>query len=258
MTVCNMSIEAGARAGMIAPDDTTFAYLEGRDHAPKGAAWEAALAEWRPLPTDDGAHLRPGGRARGGLAGPLRDLGHQPGPGDPHRRHGPRPGVVRRRPRPGGRRPGPRVHGPGGRDADARHRRRHRVHRIVHQRPHRGPAGRGRGARREEGASRAAGPGGPRLPPGEGPGRVGGAGRRLHRGRLRLAGAGLLDVPGHEPRQAGSRRTGGVHVEPQLRGPPGPWRPHPPGLAGRGRRHRGGRALRRTRGPRSRCGPCSW
>ena len=55
MTVCNMSIEAGARAGMIAPDDTTFAYLEGRDHAPKGADWEAALAEWRSLPTDPGA-----------------------------------------------------------------------------------------------------------------------------------------------------------------------------------------------------------
>jgi 3-isopropylmalate/(R)-2-methylmalate dehydratase large subunit len=55
MTVCNMSIEAGARAGMIAPDDTTFAYLEGRDHAPKGAAWEEALAAWRSLPTDEGA-----------------------------------------------------------------------------------------------------------------------------------------------------------------------------------------------------------
>ena len=55
MTVCNMSIEAGARAGMIAPDDTTFAFLEGRDHAPKGAAWEAALAEWHALPTDAGA-----------------------------------------------------------------------------------------------------------------------------------------------------------------------------------------------------------
>jgi 3-isopropylmalate/(R)-2-methylmalate dehydratase large subunit len=55
MTVCNMSIEAGARAGMIAPDETTFAYLEGRDHAPKGAAWDEALAEWRALPTDEGA-----------------------------------------------------------------------------------------------------------------------------------------------------------------------------------------------------------
>jgi 3-isopropylmalate/(R)-2-methylmalate dehydratase large subunit len=52
MTVCNMSIEAGARAGLIAPDDTTFTYLEGRPFAPKGAAWEAALDEWRSLPTD--------------------------------------------------------------------------------------------------------------------------------------------------------------------------------------------------------------
>jgi 3-isopropylmalate/(R)-2-methylmalate dehydratase large subunit len=55
MTVCNMSIEAGARAGMIAPDDTTFAYLEGRDAAPTGAAWERALDDWRMLVTDDGA-----------------------------------------------------------------------------------------------------------------------------------------------------------------------------------------------------------
>jgi 3-isopropylmalate/(R)-2-methylmalate dehydratase large subunit len=55
MTVCNMSIEAGARAGMIAPDEVTFAFLEGRPHAPKGAAWERALDDWRALPTDDGA-----------------------------------------------------------------------------------------------------------------------------------------------------------------------------------------------------------
>ncbi len=55
MTVCNMSIEAGARAGMIAPDATTFAYLEGCRFAPKGADWERAVAEWRKLPTDEGA-----------------------------------------------------------------------------------------------------------------------------------------------------------------------------------------------------------
>ena len=55
MTVCNMSIEAGARAGMIAPDDTTFAYLEGRPGAPQGAAWEQALDRWRSLPSDPGA-----------------------------------------------------------------------------------------------------------------------------------------------------------------------------------------------------------
>jgi 3-isopropylmalate/(R)-2-methylmalate dehydratase large subunit len=55
MTICNMSIEWGAKAGMIAPDETTFAYLEGRDHAPKGADWDAAVEYWRTLPTDDGA-----------------------------------------------------------------------------------------------------------------------------------------------------------------------------------------------------------
>ncbi|MCO5992061.1 3-isopropylmalate dehydratase large subunit [Actinoallomurus rhizosphaericola] len=55
MTVCNMSIEAGARAGMIAPDETTFAYLEGRPHAPSGADWEAAKEYWRSLRTDDDA-----------------------------------------------------------------------------------------------------------------------------------------------------------------------------------------------------------
>jgi 3-isopropylmalate/(R)-2-methylmalate dehydratase large subunit len=55
MTVCNMSIEAGAKAGLIAPDDVTFAYVEGRRHAPTGAAWERALDDWRSLATDDGA-----------------------------------------------------------------------------------------------------------------------------------------------------------------------------------------------------------
>ncbi|MEV0697762.1 3-isopropylmalate dehydratase large subunit [Saccharopolyspora sp. NPDC050389] len=55
MTVCNMSIEAGARAGMIAPDETTFAYLKGRPHAPEGADWDAAVEYWRTLRTDDDA-----------------------------------------------------------------------------------------------------------------------------------------------------------------------------------------------------------
>jgi 3-isopropylmalate/(R)-2-methylmalate dehydratase large subunit len=55
MTICNMSIEAGARAGMIAPDEKTFAYLEGRPYAPKGRDWEEALEYWKSLPTDPGA-----------------------------------------------------------------------------------------------------------------------------------------------------------------------------------------------------------
>jgi 3-isopropylmalate/(R)-2-methylmalate dehydratase large subunit len=55
MTVCNMSIEAGARAGLVAPDEVTFAYLAGKQHAPSGDAWETALDDWRTLPSDDGA-----------------------------------------------------------------------------------------------------------------------------------------------------------------------------------------------------------
>ena len=57
MTVCNMAIEGGARAGLIAPDEKTFEYCKGRAHAPKGAAWEAALAYWKTLFSDDGAHF---------------------------------------------------------------------------------------------------------------------------------------------------------------------------------------------------------
>ncbi|MBM3754097.1 MAG: 3-isopropylmalate dehydratase large subunit [Acidobacteria bacterium] len=55
MTVCNMSIEAGARAGLVAPDDATFQYLAGRKYAPQGAAWDEAVARWKQLPTDEGA-----------------------------------------------------------------------------------------------------------------------------------------------------------------------------------------------------------
>src|ERR687897_697126 len=55
MTLCNMSIEAGARAGMVAPDEVTFEYVKGRDHAPKGQDWDDAVAYWRTLPSDEGA-----------------------------------------------------------------------------------------------------------------------------------------------------------------------------------------------------------
>ena len=55
MTLCNMSIEGGARAGLVAPDQTTFDYIKGRPMAPKGAAWEAAVAYWKTLPSDPGA-----------------------------------------------------------------------------------------------------------------------------------------------------------------------------------------------------------
>ncbi len=63
MTVCNMSIEGGARAGMIAPDDTTFAFLEGRTYSPRGALWEQALDDWRVAGHRRGRGVRPRDRA---------------------------------------------------------------------------------------------------------------------------------------------------------------------------------------------------
>ena len=86
MTVCNMSIEAGARAGLIAPDQTTFDYLEGRPRAPKGGAWEMALGYWQTLSSDAGAHFDHEielGRRQTAAA---RDLGNKPaGRGLDHR-----------------------------------------------------------------------------------------------------------------------------------------------------------------------------
>ena len=79
MTVCNMSIEAGARAGMVAPDATTYAYLEGRPRAPQGAAWHAALERWRRLPSDPGARFdRTFSLAAAGVA-PMITYGTNPG-----------------------------------------------------------------------------------------------------------------------------------------------------------------------------------
>jgi 3-isopropylmalate/(R)-2-methylmalate dehydratase large subunit len=81
MTVCNMSIEAGARAGMIAPDDTTFQYLNGRPRAPKGAAWDKAVAAWRTLPTDDGATFDREERWDAATLEPMITYGTNPGMG---------------------------------------------------------------------------------------------------------------------------------------------------------------------------------
>ncbi len=83
MTVCNMSIEGGARAGMVAPDDTTFKYISGREHAPSGAKWDAALANWRKLPTDDGANYDEEITIRAEELTPMITFGTNPGMGMP-------------------------------------------------------------------------------------------------------------------------------------------------------------------------------
>ena len=79
MTVCNMSIEAGAKAGLIAPDDTTFEYLAGRPHAPSGADWDAALADWRTLVTDEDATFDHEIVLDGSLITPQVSWGTKPG-----------------------------------------------------------------------------------------------------------------------------------------------------------------------------------
>ena len=83
MTICNMSIEGGARAGLIAPDDVTFEYLAGRPHAPQGADWEAALERWRQLPTDDGATYDRSIAFDAGELTPMVTYGTNPGMGFP-------------------------------------------------------------------------------------------------------------------------------------------------------------------------------
>jgi len=78
MTICNMSIEAGARAGMVAPDQKTFAFLKGRPKAPKGAAWDAAMRHWETLRSDDDAHFDSIIRLDAGKLAPLVTWGTSP------------------------------------------------------------------------------------------------------------------------------------------------------------------------------------
>jgi 3-isopropylmalate/(R)-2-methylmalate dehydratase large subunit len=83
MTICNMSIEGGARAGLIAPDDTTFEYVHGRRHAPQGAGWDAAVERWRRLPTDDGAAYDRSVTIDADALEPMVTYGTNPGMGIP-------------------------------------------------------------------------------------------------------------------------------------------------------------------------------
>jgi 3-isopropylmalate/(R)-2-methylmalate dehydratase large subunit len=83
MTLCNMAVEAGGRTGMVAPDDATFEYLAGRPFAPKGAAWDAAVAAWRGLATDDDARFDREVRLDASQLRPMVTYGTSPGMGIP-------------------------------------------------------------------------------------------------------------------------------------------------------------------------------
>jgi 3-isopropylmalate/(R)-2-methylmalate dehydratase large subunit len=94
MTVCNMSIEAGARAGLVAPDDATYEYLAGKPYAPAGGAWDAALARWRALPTDEGATYDQSVTIDASTLEPMITFGTNPGMGMPISGVVPEPGSV--------------------------------------------------------------------------------------------------------------------------------------------------------------------
>ena len=142
MTVCNMSIEGGARAGLIAPDEKTFAYLKDRPMAPKGEVWDRALAYWRTLYTDEGAHFDREVRLDAAALPPIVTWGTSPE--DVAAVTGTVPRVEDADERAAARqdRAGARLYGPQGRRADQGHRSRPRLHRLLHQRAHRGSAGR--------------------------------------------------------------------------------------------------------------------
>ena len=243
MTVCNMTIESGAKAGLIAPDQTTFDYLEGRPEAPDGrrVGRRRRVLEDAASPTTTRCSTTRSSSTPSTMT-PFVTWGTNPGQGVPLARRGPAPRRLRR----GARTASPPSKaleymgleaGTPMRDIDGRH----RLRRLVHQRPDRGPAARGRDPRGPQGrrghaAARRAG-----LGPGPAAGRGRGSRRGLQGGRRRVARRRLLDVPGHEPRPARARRAQRLDVQPQLRGPPGQGRAHPPGLGPGRRRHRGPR-----------------
>jgi 3-isopropylmalate/(R)-2-methylmalate dehydratase large subunit len=94
MTICNMSIEGGARAGLIGPDDTTFEYIHGRRHAPQGKAWDEAVKRWRQLPTDAGATYDRTITIDASTLEPMVTYGTNPGMGIPISGHVPAPAAL--------------------------------------------------------------------------------------------------------------------------------------------------------------------
>ena len=207
MTICNMSIEAGARAGLIAPDDKTIDYFKGRPMAPKGAEWELAERWWRTLPSDEGAVYDTEVFLDAATIEPQVTWGTSPQDVVPITGDVPDPKAAASEDRRRAMERSLEYMGLEARHADGTGQGRHRVHRLLHQRPDRGPARRrqaGRGQARLAHRARHDRPG---LGPGEAPGRGRGPGRDLPGRRLRVARGRLLDVPGHEPRPAQARRA---------------------------------------------------
>lgn len=238
MTICNMSIEAGARAGMIAPDETTFAYLEGRAHAPKGEDWDAAVAYWKTLKSDDDAVFDAEVVIDAAALSPFVTWGTNPGQGSPLSAQVPDPASYE--------------------DASERLAAEKALEYmgLTAGQPLRDIkvdtvfVGSCTNGRIEDLRAAAEIVGGRKVADGvrmlivPGSARVGlqavseGLDKVFKEAGCRMAARGLLDVSGHEPRPTRPRRALRVHLEPQLRGTAGQGRPYAPGLAPGRRRHR--------------------
>ena len=140
MTVCNMSIEGGARAGMIAPDEKTFAYLEGRPKSPKGTAWEMARAYWETLRSDDGAEFDSVVTLDAGNLPPIVTWGTSPEDVVAVNGKVPNPADIADPAKRAAVERFARLYGLDGGHRHHRHRHRPRLHRVMHEWPHRGPA----------------------------------------------------------------------------------------------------------------------
>ena len=163
MTVSNMTIEAGARAGLIAPDETTFDYIKGREYAPKGEAWEQAVAYWRTLPSDPGAHYDTIVTLNAADIAPMVTWGTNPGRGGAGHRRGARSGRRGRRGQARADAAHAGIHGSDARPEAGGCADRRGVHRLLHQRPHRGHPRRRRRRQGPQGGRRRAGAGGARV-----------------------------------------------------------------------------------------------
>ncbi len=240
MTVCNMSVEAGAKAGFIAPDEKAYAYLKDRPKSPKGKSWDEAMRYWETLRSDDGAHFDREIRLDAAKLPPLVTWGTNPEQVVSVTGRVPRVDeITDARKREAAERSLSYMGFSGG----------EKIADIAIDRVFIGSCTNGR---IEDLRAAAAVVGGkkvnaerqcddrPRLRPRQRAGRGGRSRQNLPQRRFRMARARLLDVPCHEPGQACAGRALRLDLEPQFRGPAGLQGPHPPGVArdGRGRRNR--------------------
>ena len=163
MTLCNMSIEGGARAGMVAPDEKTVAYLKGRPLAPTGDSWEQAVKDLAGSQDGCQRRLRRDRRHQGRRHRTTSQLGHEPGNGDRGGRQGSGSQGDRRRENAPGHRTRSRLYGPHRQHAHHRHQYRPGVHWVLHELPDGGLAARGQPGQRQAHCENGAGHGGPRL-----------------------------------------------------------------------------------------------